>query len=152
MGVLSKALDDAGLSPKPEFVDGYKPEKCWFRNGYITSDLIGLVREAIIGSDEMSEEDIILICDYMCFHMRPGTITVEEVVAKLDYKLETTINQWQNNRGVAMSHEDEEFVMRMLGWRDFCLMQGIISQGKNVQVKIKERPGHTCHGYYIVEV
>lgn len=149
MGVVGEALSAAGLKDeKVNFVDGYTPDKCWFRNGYVTSKMIGTFRDHFMGVDELGDEVIAIICDHINYHNED--MPAERVIAKLDMQLETTINMYQNNRGVPMSHDDENFVMYLLGWRDYCLMQGIISEGKNVQLMKKDGSGGR-RGYYIAE-
>lgn len=146
MGVIGNALNAA--SGDNQFVDGYTPDRCWFRNGYITKDMIGRLRDSIIGSDELSEEDCVLIIDYV--RLKEEDTSIQSITSKLDYRLETIINKWQNNRGVQLDHADEEFVMRMLGWRDYCLLCGIISQGGSVSLRIKTvGENNQRHGYYI---
>ena len=145
MGAIGGMLNAASGD---EFVDGYKPERCWFGNGYITKEHMGLIRDTFIGSDELSDEDVVLICEYIGFY-EGIDLTPELLISKLDHKLETTINNFQNNRGVAMEHEDRDFMMHMLGWRDYCLMMGITSKGGNVQLMFKDGTSGHRRGYYI---
>ena len=134
MGAIGNMLNAAAGDSK--FVEGYTPDRCWFRNLYVTSSMMGKVREAFVGSDEMSDEDVAVIIDRERFS--DESITQELIIAKVDYDLEATINKFQNNRGTPLSHDDEEFIMHMVGWRDYCLMMGIISQGNSVMLIKKD--------------
>lgn len=129
------------------YKEGYKPDKCWYRGRYVTSGLIDLVRNCIIGGDEMSDECIILIALYLRIdeEMKP-----EQILAKINYNADAILNRIQNNRGIKPSNEDEEFLMRILGWREFCILQSEIAQGGSVRLGISVDKKNNKNGYYLI--
>lgn len=125
----------------------YTPGRCWFRNGYVTRQTRDLVRQSLANGDEMSEEDVALVCAHMGFYEGCELLNTEQVGSKLGSRLETTIGAFQNNK--LFTHEDEEFAMRLLGWRDYCLMMHVVSHGGNVALRSHVFDGRYC--YYIVQ-
>lgn len=129
------------------YPDGYSPDRCWFRNGYITGRLIGAVKDAVIGSDEWSEEDAILIVHYL--GLKEGDSNIINIVSKIDDKLESVLNKMQDSSGTQWIREDEEFLMRMVGWEEYCILCAEISKGNRVSLGIKKVNSRPAHGYYI---
>lgn len=149
MGVIDKALKEAA-GVKDEFVDGYRPERCWYRSGYVTSEMIDCVRESISGADDMSDEDIIFIITQVGLY--EGTIPADsdEVSEKIAEYVMPLFGKFIEHRGERHSFEDEHMLMLMLGWNDWCLMQGNIAIGGVPTLKLKKcGPTHGYYKYYV---
>lgn len=129
------------------YSDGYSPERCKFRNGYITGRLINAVKDSVIGSDEWSDEDAILVICYL--DLKEHDSNIIDIVSKIDNKLESVLNDMQDRHSEEWVHEDEEFLMRMVGWEEYCILRSELSNGNNVSLGIKKVVGRPAHGYYI---
>lgn len=143
MGVIGSKLQQCN---NQQFAEGYSPDKCWFHNGYITSQIIGAVREALL-MDDISTEEIVWICEYLGVY--EGSLFELSLAPKIQYALETAINRWQNNRGVQIDERTERFIITLLGWNDYCYFMGIMSKGGSVQLGVKEKGGRLS--FYIKE-
>lgn len=109
------------------FKDGYSPDNCWFRGRYITRAMIDTVRDALSRGKELTDIDIIIILGHM---NNLEDLTVKSVGDQLDYLVQTKFYNIVENRGVAPSREDEEFLMHIFGWEQFCIMQSEIARGR----------------------
>lgn len=146
MGAIGEALSAAAGVVNDGFVEGYSPDKCWFRDRYVTRDMINTFRDSFYIPKGMGDEVVAILLDRIGANDGWNSDTM---IAIMDRVLECSINMYQNNRGIELDHEEENFMMIMLGWREYCLMQGIISTGEYVQLY---KEGDGLRKYHIKKV
>lgn len=145
MGLIGEALTSA--SGDSLYADGFSPDNCWFRNGYIRTSMINDLRAALLNGDELSDVDCILTLSYLSIGQSECTPAI--LASYIDRQLQKVIDRWQSNRGVPYAYEEEEFLMRMLGWHDYCLLLSIISKGEMAALTVRISENGSKRGYYI---
>lgn len=129
--------------------EGFNPDSCYFRNGHIKLKQRELVRKALTISDELSDIDIILIIDFL--HLHDRDYNLDGITRKLDAGVQEVVTRWNTNKDHSITHAEQEFLMRTLGWHDYCLACGILMAGGLVVCKIKADNADDRHSYYIVD-
>lgn len=129
MGKLDEMLSMATGS-KPEYKEGYSPVKCWNGSGYITIEMRNKVRDAIKGSHEMSDEDIVFLIEFFKFY-DGFEGDVQSVIVD---GVTRTFQHMMNHRGEASDYNDVLTLRIILGWNDWCLMQSIIASGERAKI------------------
>lgn len=130
-----------------DVIIGMRISKVWFRNGYITDKILNTIKECLYRADEMGNEVLAIIACHICYY--DESLPKSEVLKILDTTLEETVNMLFQNRGVGFpSHDDENFVMYLLGWDNYGELQNIIGHGGYADLIIKDTQDGR-HRYYI---
>lgn len=133
-----------------QFIDGYTPERCWYHNGYVTASMMRKVLDVFIGSDVLSEEDVVEIIDYLGLY--DDSLSLDQIIAVMDAKVDRISDIWKNAGGMGLKREDERFIMHMIGWREYCFALGVLSVAGQVEIRKKDENHSNRRSYYIVRV